>query len=73
MKKIDLDEALGIAGRQGWFASQTGEVQRTLGEIARVMQYEEGEAIYHFGDRSNGIFGLVDGAIEVRIPRAAKR
>ena len=45
-------------------------MQRTLGEIARVLQYEEGQAIYHFGDRTNGIFGLVDGAVEVRIPRA---
>lgn len=70
MKKPSLEDALETAGRQGWFSTRTSEVRRALGDIARILCYGEGETIYHFGDRANGIFGLVEGAIEVRIPRA---
>ena len=38
--------------------------------IATVRRYSQGEFLHHNGDEADGIFGLVDGTLDVTIPRA---
>ena len=66
----DLDAALEALSARGWFAERPPEARAALAGIARLRDYAAGEALYHFGDAPNGIFGLVRGAIDLTIPRA---
>lgn len=59
--------------RRGWLAERTPEVRSLLSGIARVRELDAGEALYHAGDRPNGVFGLVEGALDVGLPTADGR
>ncbi|WP_176084703.1 Crp/Fnr family transcriptional regulator [Martelella sp. HB161492] len=41
-----------------------------ISSIARLRRYSAGEAIYQVGDLPDGVYGLVEGGIDVSIPRA---
>jgi CRP/FNR family cyclic AMP-dependent transcriptional regulator len=79
VKSINADEN-GAAGgastyawstllRSGWLAERNQEFQASLRSIARVVDVAAGQYLYHVNDESNGIFGLVHGALDVTIPR----
>lgn len=67
---LNLESALAIVSKRGWFAERPEALRTTLGRIARVRRYSAGEPVYLYGDVANGIFGLVDGELDVTIPRA---
>lgn len=66
----DLEAAFEALSARGWFADRSPETRAALAGIARLRDYAAGEALYHFGDAPNGIFGLVRGALDLTIPRA---
>ncbi len=69
-EKTELDAAVEVVSRRGWFAERSGETRSALTRIARVKHFASGEPLYLFGDRPNGVFGLVRGALDVSIPRS---
>ena len=66
----DLDAAIEMLCVHGWFAERPPDLRAALAEMARLRDYAAGEALYHYGDAPNGIFGLVRGALDITIPRA---
>jgi CRP-like cAMP-binding protein len=66
----DLESAFAALSVRGWFAERAPQARTVLAGVARLRDYAAGEALYHFGDPPNGIFGLVRGALDITIPRA---
>jgi CRP/FNR family cyclic AMP-dependent transcriptional regulator len=64
----ELAAALHSLGQAGWFAELSPELQAALGGLARLRRVERGATLYHVGDRPDGLYGLVDGAIDIAIP-----
>jgi CRP-like cAMP-binding protein len=67
---MPLRTALAVVSRRGWYAERSDAVQHSLAKAARVKRFARYEALYLCGDEPNGIFGLVDGALDINIPRA---
>lgn len=65
-----LAEALDLLSRVGWFSKRSDRVRAVLGDIARLRFFAAGAPLYLVGDEPNGVFGLVDGSLDVSIPRA---
>lgn len=66
----DLDAAIEMLSVRGWFAERPPGLRAALADMARLRDLSAGEALYHYGDTPNGIFGLVRGALDITIPRA---
>jgi CRP/FNR family transcriptional regulator, cyclic AMP receptor protein len=66
----DLDTAIAILSRRGWFAERPAALRAALRRIGRLRRLSPGEALYLVGDEPNGIFGLVEGGVDIAIPRA---
>ena len=62
----DLDAAIEMLSVHGWFAERPPDLRAALADMARLRDYAAGEALYHYGDAPNGIFGLVRGALDGR-------
>jgi CRP/FNR family cyclic AMP-dependent transcriptional regulator len=67
---ITIDSALAVLSKRGWLADRPPALQLALARIARPRRFAAGEALYRYGDIANGIFGLVDGGLDISIPRA---
>ncbi len=67
---MSLESALTILSKRGWFADRPETLKAMLARIARVRRFSRGESLYLYGDVANGIFGLVDGELDINIPRA---
>lgn len=65
-----LADAMEIVCAKGWFSERSPEVQRMLASVARLKSFKADEAIYLVGDEPNGVFGLVNGSVDISIPRA---
>ena len=63
-----LQTALARMAQQGWFAGIGAPVRDRLGAIARLKRCDRNATIYHVGDPADGLYGLVEGAIDVAIP-----
>lgn len=67
---FNLEAALAVVSQSGWFAERPEALKEALRRIARLRRFSPGEAIYLVGDEPNGIFGLVDGGVDIAIPRS---
>ncbi|MDS9469624.1 Crp/Fnr family transcriptional regulator [Paracoccus sp. MBLB3053] len=67
---IRLDRAIDLLSRSGWFGQRSTECRALIASIARLKVFETGATLYAVGDEPNGIFGLVDGALDISVPRA---
>jgi CRP/FNR family cyclic AMP-dependent transcriptional regulator len=65
----DLDSAWHELERSGWLASCRTDVRSALRSIAVLKSFASGDYLYHVGDKSNGVFGIVSGALDSLIPR----
>ncbi|WP_210209135.1 Crp/Fnr family transcriptional regulator [Dichotomicrobium thermohalophilum] len=66
----DLSAALAVVAERGWFAGRSPEHRAALAKLVRLRRYNPGEALYHYGDPPNGLFGLVSGALDIVVPRS---
>jgi len=71
MKRLspELEESLAVLSRRGWFAGRSEAVRAALTNIARLRNYDAGQALYLVEDVPNGVFGLVRGSVDISIPR----
>jgi CRP-like cAMP-binding protein len=53
----------------GWLGRRSSRVRSLLKPTARLRTFAAGDALYLEDDPSNGVFGLVTGALEIAIPR----
>jgi CRP-like cAMP-binding protein len=65
----DLDSAWHELERSGWLASCHSDIRARLRGIAVLKTFAPGAYLYHAGDKSNGVFGIVSGALDSLIPR----
>lgn len=65
----DLDSAWNELERSGWLASCQSDIRAKLRGIAVLKTFAPGDYLYHVGDKSNGVFGIVSGALDSLIPR----
>lgn len=68
--EVSLASALAIVSKRGWFSDRTDAFRSDVARIARLRRFAPGEPIYLFGDEPDGIYGLVEGGLDVAIPRA---
>lgn len=68
--EIDLERALAVLAERGWFSRRSRNVRECLGRIARLRTYAKDEHVYMVGDPPNGVFGLLQGSLNISIPRA---
>jgi CRP-like cAMP-binding protein len=67
--RTDLAAALATLARSGWFAGRPERTRSLIGAEARLRRFRPGEALYRVGDPPNGLFGLVEGALRISVPR----
>jgi CRP/FNR family cyclic AMP-dependent transcriptional regulator len=65
----NLGQAWSTLLRFGWLAERDAAVQAQLRSVARLLDVERGEYLYHVNDATSGIFGLVTGGLDITIPR----
>lgn len=64
----DLAGAWALLEQAGWLARRSREVRELLKASARLRECADGEVLFRAGDVPNGVFGLVDGALEIAVP-----
>ncbi len=62
-----LVRAIDVLSNKGWLSERTEEVRSLIFSIAELRQFRTDEAIYHIGDQPNGLFGLVEGSLQISI------
>jgi CRP-like cAMP-binding protein len=65
-----LSKAWRVLEKYGWLSERGPEVRTALRGIARVRDFDAGQHLYLAGDQPNGMFALVNGALDISIPRA---
>jgi CRP-like cAMP-binding protein len=65
-----LSKAWRVLEKYGWLSERGPAVNTALRRIARVRDFDAGQHLYVAGDRPNGMFALVSGALDISIPRA---
>lgn len=53
----------------GWLAERSPETSDLLLGVATLRSYNAGAEIYAVGDKADGVYGLVEGALDASIPR----
>ncbi len=53
---------------RGWFASRSRTFQNDLIGAAIQRDFQPGEALYRVGDRGEGLYGILSGAVQVTVP-----
>ena len=66
-KKTKLDPL----DRVGWLSEQPPGFKQWALQIGRWKTFKKGEFIYHYGDPSDGIYGLGAGALQITFPLVA--
>lgn len=56
----------------GWLSAQPPGFKQWAGQIGRWKTFKKGEFIYHYGDPSDGIYGLESGALQITFPLVAE-
>ncbi len=64
-----LEHALEIVSGQGWFSERSAQTRSVLAKIAKLRSFAKNDFLFMIGDRPNGMFGLVSGALTLSIPR----
>lgn len=67
--RADLAAALATLARSGWFAGRSERTRALIGAEARLRRFRPGETLYRVGDAPNGLYGLVEGALRLSVPR----
>ncbi len=52
----------------GWFGARGARFQKDLLECAIKKTFETDETLYHCGDSANGIYAVLDGAVQITAP-----
>ena len=65
-----LPDAWAVLESEGWLSECAPAVRAALRGVARMRTFDAGQPLYLAGDEANGMFGLVDGALDISIPRA---
>ncbi|WP_170557205.1 Crp/Fnr family transcriptional regulator [Ruegeria atlantica] len=52
----------------GWLGARGAGFQADLLACGIGKPFEEGEALYHHGDLANGVYGVLDGAVQITAP-----
>ena len=58
-----------VAESQGWLAGREPAARDAILSVARVKDFESGEAIYLAGGPPTGLYGLISGALDICVPR----
>lgn len=66
--RLSLCDAWSMLARTGWLAGRSPGVRGLLRPFARLREFDAGEVLYRAGDLPNGVFGLVEGALEIAVP-----
>jgi len=56
----------------GWLAEQFNDFKEWAGQVARWKTFKKGQFIYHAGDRSDGLYGLASGSLQITFPLVAE-
>lgn len=64
---MDRSQAEHILTKRGWLADQPPDVQADVLKRAWLVSRAEGTALFHPGDDPGGMYGLVSGAVGIRI------
>ncbi len=67
MSGIDL----GSLERVGWLAEQPSDFIAWAKRVGRWREFTAGQFVFHAGDKSDGIYGLAAGALEIQFPLVA--
>jgi CRP-like cAMP-binding protein len=67
--RAERSAALATLARTGWFAGRTERTRALIAAEARLRRFRPGEVVYHVGDAPNGLYGLVEGALRISVPR----
>ena len=54
---------------RGWLAECSAPVRALLAGIARLRSFEAGDSLFFAGDAPDGVYGLVEGELDISIPR----
>ncbi|PRY22616.1 CRP-like cAMP-binding protein [Aliiruegeria haliotis] len=68
-KYNDFDEVCAFLGRVGWLAECPRSSRDLIFGSARLVRFAEDEPVYRMGDRSDGVYGFVDGGLQIMLPR----
>jgi CRP-like cAMP-binding protein len=64
---MDKTAAMKIMHSTGWLSRQPEAFRNEVLRSSRFMTFAAGEALYNFQDDTSGVFGLVDGVIEIQL------
>lgn len=57
-----------MLARRGWLGGRSPAVRDLLRPFARLREFAAGDVLYRADDLPNGVFGLVDGVLEIAVP-----
>lgn len=60
--------SIDVLQARGWFASRGKVFQNDLLGAAVLREFQPGEALYRVGDRGEGLYGVLAGAVQVTVP-----
>jgi len=52
----------------GWFGGRGARFQKDLLNCAITKTFKAGETLYHYGDSANGIYAILEGAVQITAP-----
>lgn len=56
----------------GWLAEQSNDFIQWAEQVGRWNTFKKGQFIYHAGDRSDGLYGLASGSLQMTFPLVAE-
>jgi len=56
----------------GWLAEQSHDFNEWAEQVGRWKTFKKGQFIYHAGDRSDGLYGLASGSLQMTFPLVAE-
>ena len=56
----------------GWLAEQSYDFKEWAEQVGRWKIFKKGQFIYHAGDRSDGLYGLASGSLQMTFPLVAE-
>ncbi len=56
----------------GWLSEQQDDFRLWAEQVGRWRTFEKGQFIYHFGDPSDGVYGLASGDLQITFPLVAE-
>lgn len=63
---LTVDELVRVFSQRGWLSRQPPVFRRMFIGLGRLVALERGAAVFHAGDNSGGVFGVVSGGVAVK-------